>query len=159
MLKRLRAVALIVANPAGEILMLRERRGKKEIDKPENSDSIPMETCEALNEHHHSALVRLHTEELSGLTSVHVPGRYIGVYRVVPGVWVSLYATMSSSYVLPVEAGDQPEVDNYRWMSLQDVLALETLRRGAYEMVRDFAGGLEGVVQTYCVRPRTLIRA
>lgn len=148
----LRAVALIVANPVGEILVLQEFVAKPHIGKYEGMWSIPMETRDP-GQDDHATLRQLHEEELAGLPSIQMPPRYIGAYQVVPDVWATLFATTSSTYVLPPISADHPEVRNHEWMPIQAVLGL-WLRRGAAEMVRDYAGGLENVVRTDCVEVR-----
>ena len=149
--ERLRAVALIVANPAGEILTLEEFDAKPELGKLKGMRSIPMETCEP-GESYEDTVRRLHYEELAGLPSVLLPGRRIGVYRVVPGAWAQLYATVSATYQLPVMARGRG-VGNHLWESLQKATE-HWLRQGALEMIRDYAGGLENVLCRECSQPR-----
>lgn len=149
---RLRAVALIVANPAGEILVLQEFAAKPRIGKHKGMWSIPMETVEP-GQDDQATLRQLHEEELAGLPSIQMPPRYIGVYQVVPDVWATLYATTSSTYHLPVIPGDGSDVRNHEWMSIQAALGL-WLRRGAVEMIRDYAGGLENVIRESCSEVR-----
>ncbi|MEK7133587.1 MAG: hypothetical protein AAB804_00790 [Patescibacteria group bacterium] len=152
MTKRLRAVALVVANPVGEILVLQERVSKPHIGKYAGMWSIPMETRE-FGKDDLATLKQLHEQELAGLPSIHIPGRYIGAYRVVPGAWARLYATMSSTYHLPSVSNDQMEVGNHQWVSIQDALKL-WFRQGAYEMIRDYAGGIENVLRRHCAEAR-----
>lgn len=150
---RLRAVALIVANPAGEILVLQETVDKPHIGKHAGMWSIPMETCE-VGQDFAAALRQLHEQELGGLPSIQIPGRRIGTYRVVPNVWAELHAAMSSTYHLPQVSGDNPEVKNHQWVSIQKALDL-WLRRGALEMIRDYARGLENICRRFCSEVRT----
>ncbi len=157
MIQRLRAVALVVANPVGEILVEQEFVSKPHIGKYAGMWSIPMET-RVVGESDLAALHQLHEQELAGLPSIQIPGRYIGAYRVVPGAWARLYATMSSTYHLPPVFGDQPEVGNHRWVSVQEALGL-WLRQGAEEMIRDYAGGIENVLRRHCSEVKDLVRA
>ena len=149
---RLRAVALIVANPVGEILVLQEFAAKPHIGKYSGMWSIPMETRDP-GQNDQAALRQLHEEELAGLPSIQMPPRYIGAYQVVPSVWATLFATTSSTYHLPPVSSDHPEVRNHEWMPIQAALEL-WLRRGAAEMIRDYAGGLENVVRKICAEVR-----
>lgn len=149
---RLRAVALVVANPMGEILVLQEVVTKAHIGKHKGMWSIPMETHNP-GQDDQAALRQLHEEELAGLPSIQMPPRYIGAYQVVRDVWATLYATTSATYHLPPVSADHPEVRNHEWMPIEAALGL-WLRRGAAEMIRDYAGGLEDVVRTYCAEVR-----
>jgi len=148
----LRAVALIVANPVGEILVLQEVVTKAHIGKFAGMWSIPMETVDP-GQNWIAALRQLHSEELAGLPSIQMPARYIGTYQVVPRAWARLYATMSSTYHLPAVSDNEHEVRNHQWLPIHVVLEL-WLRKGAEEMIRDYAGGLENVVRTNCAEVR-----
>jgi len=64
--QRVRGVALIVQNPAGEILVLQEHESKPRFGKYCGMFSIPMETSEP-NETDHCTIARLIKEELPGL--------------------------------------------------------------------------------------------
>ncbi|MDO8514783.1 MAG: NUDIX hydrolase [bacterium] len=145
---RLRAVALIVANPVGEILVLQEFVTKAHIGKFAGMWSIPMETVDP-GQDSMATLSQLHLEELAGLPSIQMPARYIGAYEVVPDVWARLYATTSSTYELPAIYGNEHEVRNHQWLPIHVALEL-WLRQGAEEMIRDYAGGLENVVRRNC---------
>ncbi len=150
---RLRAVALVVANPAGEILVLQETVNKPHIGKYQGMWSIPMETCETGGSYL-STLRQLHEEELGGLLSIQMPARRIGAYRVAPNIWAQLHATTSSTYHLPSVFGDESEVRNHQWVPIQEAIGL-WLRRGALEMIRDYAGGREDVLRRRCSEVRT----
>ncbi|PIR84031.1 hypothetical protein COU18_01325 [Candidatus Kaiserbacteria bacterium CG10_big_fil_rev_8_21_14_0_10_51_14] len=144
--QRLRAVALVVVNPAGEILVLQEFVSKPTLGKFAGMFSVPMETC------HHGepdllALKRLHDEELTGLPFMGKPTR-IGAYRVAPQAWAKLY-TMSVERVAPI-IGQTFEVGNHQWVPVQDALGL-WLRRGAPEMIQDYAAGHRNVVRRACI--------
>lgn len=146
---RLRAVALVVASPAGEILVLQETVTKAHIGKFAGDWSIPMETCE-LGQDFPATLEQLHQQELAALASIRMSvARFIGWYRVAPNAWAKLYATTSSTYHLPSATEDNPEVKNHRWVSIQDALRLQ-LRQGAPEMILDYARGLENVFRRHC---------
>ncbi|OGG48731.1 hypothetical protein A3C18_03005 [Candidatus Kaiserbacteria bacterium RIFCSPHIGHO2_02_FULL_54_11b] len=145
MTQRLRAVAVVSANSAGEILILKEFVGKPALGKYEDMDSIPMETCHH-GEHGVLALKRLHDEELTGLPFQGDP-IYIGAYLIIPRVWVRLYA-MSVEHVAPI-IGQTLEVGNHRWMPVKDALGL-WLRRGAREMIEDYMAGRTKVIRRYC---------
>lgn len=149
-------MALVVANPVGEILVLQEFVNKPHLGKHAGMWSIPMETRESEDDYH-STLRKLHEQELAALPSVQFPVRHIGAYQVVPRAWVKLYATTSSTYHLPALAHDQSEVGNHRWVTLQEACGL-WLRRGALEMIRDYAGGMENVLRRECSQPQ-LVRA
>lgn len=152
MLKRTRGVALVVTNPVHEILVLQEYENKPHLGKLKGMFSIPMETSHP-GEKDHCAINRLYIEELMGLVLPQLPGEYLGVYRIVPGVWVKLYTTKSDSFLLPSVSGDHPEVGNYQWKSPQQALQLWT-RQGAREMIEDYAAKRRNVVRRACVPPR-----
>ena len=143
---RLRAVALVIANPVGEILVLRELGHKPHIGKFRGSWSIPMETVDSGSDYL-ATLRQLVEQELGGLASVQMPPRYVGAYRVVPGAWARLFATTSSTYHLP-SLWDH-DVDGHQWMTAQQALCL-SLRQGAREMIHDYVGGLENVRRLRC---------
>ena|SRR3989344_119508 len=138
MTERLQAVALLVANPAGDILVLQEFVAKPHIGKETAMWSPPMETLEP-GMSDHFGLQQLHTQELEGLPSIKVPGRYVGAYGVVPDAWARLYATVSTTYDLPVSVG-QADVGNHQWIPPQKACGL-WLRRGALEMIQDYMAG------------------
>jgi len=154
MIPHIRGVALLVVNPAGEILVLQEFFCKPYLGKYAGMWSIPMETCEP-GENYPSTLKRLHEEELGGLPSIHMSARYIGAYRVVPHVWAKLYAAMSSTYHLP--GISTSEIGNPRWVPVPEALGL-CLRQGAREMIRDYAGGVENVIRRHCAEVQSLVR-
>ncbi len=145
MIKRLRAVALVTANAAGDILILQEFVSKPDLGKYEGMFSIPMETC------HHGepdllALKRLHDEELTGLPFMGEPN-YIGAYRVAPRIWARLYSTKIDS--TPTIIGHTLEVGNHQWMSVQKARGL-WLRRGALDMIEDYVSNARNVVRLTC---------
>ena len=83
MARGIRAVALIVVNPNGEVLLLQEFGSKPHIGKLAGMSSIPMETS-APREPDDMVLARLIAEELPGLApKITIEGR-LGVYRIVP---------------------------------------------------------------------------
>lgn len=155
MIKRLRAVALVVANLADEILVLQEFVSKPDLGKYEGMFSVPMETCHH-GEHDLLALKRLHDEELTGLPFLGQPV-YIGAYRVAPLAWAKLYATRSNG-VAPSISGYTFEVGNHRWVPIQKALRL-WLRRGALEMIEDYAAGRRNVLRRACSEVQELLRA
>lgn len=149
--RRVRGVALILTNPVGDILILRELRSKPHLGKLEGMLSVPMETSLS-SEAAVSTLWRLHEEELPGL-SLTLPGTYIGAYRIVPGAWVRLYTTIALSNRLPVVSGESPEVGDYRWVSVAEAADL-WLRQGALEMIEDYVQGHRNVRREWCSPPR-----
>jgi len=153
MSQRLRAVALVSANLAGDILVLQEFVGKPALGKYEGMFSVPMETCHH-GEHDLLALKRLHDEELTGLPFQGEP-IYIGAYRVAPLAWARLYA-MSVEQVAPI-IGQTLEVGNHRWVPVTDALSL-WLRRGALEMIEDYAAGRRNVIRKTCSEVQGQVR-
>ncbi len=62
-----------------------------------------------------AAIKRLIREELPGLDEqVRINPRRVGLYRIVPRVWVSLYTGAMDSSSLPLRATD--EVEDYAWI-------------------------------------------
>ena len=147
---RTRGVALFVRNASGLILILREWGTKPHLGKFAGMYSIPMETSQP-GESDPVALQRLVREELPGLEDqVGInPGR-VGLYRIVPRVWVSLYAAAMNSSNLPVRKTD--EVGDYAWIEPEYVFT-RWLRQGAREMIADALSDAQGVVQRSCVTP------
>ncbi len=154
MVQRVRGVALVVANPTDEILILQEFVNKPHLGKYRGMFSIPMETSQP-GESDLSALQRLKEEELPGVPALELPGTYIGVYRIVSGVWVRLYKTEAVSYRLPNTMSNEHEVGNYRWIPIDAALSL-WLRQGAREMLSDYACGCCNVLRRYCSTPTLL---
>lgn len=153
----IRGVALVVVNPDNEILILQEFELKPHLGKYPGMFSIPMETSRP-GEPDRSALVRLVAEELSGFAAkLGIREARCGVYRIVPRVWVSLYAATVPDATLPNSEGGISEVGNYGWVSLSDVVKL-WLRQGAREMIEDYAAGRSNVVCRRCAatNPRFL---
>lgn len=139
----------MIVNPDDQVLILQEFRSKPHFGKYAGMFSIPMETSEP-GEPDHSALVRLVAEELPGFTAnLGIREARRGIYRIVPHVWVSLYAAAVPDGTLPDPARETSEVGNYRWVSLPDAVRL-WLRQGAREMLEDFAAGRSGVVCRWC---------
>jgi hypothetical protein len=152
MLERIRGVAGIIANPAEEIIVLKENTSKPRLGKLRGMYSIPMETL-LPGETVLSAMERLYREELTGLSLPQTLGRYIGVYRIVPCVWAKLYAIKTKSFLLPITFGNPPEVGNHQWASVEEALGL-WLRQGAPEMIADYAAGRSGVMRRVCRSPK-----
>ena len=144
-MQRIRAVALVTENLAGDILILQEFVAKPALGKYQGMFSIPMETCHH-GEHDFLALKRLHDEELTGLPFQGEPS-YIGAYRVARRVWVRLY-TMSVELVVPI-IGQTFEVGNHQWIPVKEALGL-WLRRGACEMITDYGEKRKNVLRRYC---------
>jgi len=148
---RTRGVALIVTNPAGLILVLRELEDKPHLGKYARDWSIPMETLEP-DETHYSGLRRLVREELPGLSveRLALDCTPVGTYRIVPRVWVTLYVALASTFDLPIPNGDR-EVGSHQWALALEVLDRQ-LRCGAAEMIDDFVRRNHNVRRTVCRR-------
>ncbi len=150
---RLRAVALIVTHPyTDQILTLRELESKPHLGKFADMRSIPMETMHDGETHRH-AVHRLIREELAGMPvrSVHVRKDRIGVYRVVPHVWVSLFTALSDTNDLSCIVGADG-VDTHAWVHAEEALGL-WLRQGAAEMIGDHLNNKTGVIRRHCIAP------
>lgn len=147
--RRIRGVALIVTNPSGRIMVLQELEDKPRFGKHAGMWSIPMETLEA-NETHYTGLRRLMKEELPGLLVEHMSldCTPIGSYRIAPRVWGTLYVARSSSFDLPKSNGDR-EVGQHEWVHIAESLN-RWLRRGAAEMIEDFANRRSQIRRTAC---------
>lgn len=146
MKRRVRAVALIVENLDGAIMVLQEFETKPYLGKYTGMYSIPMETLQP-NEPNNEALQRLIREELSGLAGIVVRPERVGIYRIVPGAWASLYLGKFERVVLPETQSS--EVGNHSWLDPQAVFSL-WLRPGAREMVEDFVAGRWPLVRRHC---------
>lgn len=154
-IQRIRGVALIVQNPKGEILILQEYQTKPHLGKYCGMFSIPMETSEPGEPDYHT-VVRLVREELPGCDFLcgSVPLTHIGVYRIVPHVWVNLYSITTTDNRLPdSEKKEDEEVGNYQWIFPTKALNL-WLRQGACEMISDFVDNKSGVLCRYCCDPQ-----
>lgn len=149
--RRIRGVALIVANPAGRILVLRELEDKPPLGKFAGDWSIPMETLEP-GESHFDGLCRLVREELPGLSADRISlwNAPVGSYRIAPRVWATLYVALASTFDLPSPNGDR-EVESHEWAHPAEVLERQ-LRCGAAEMIDDFVGRNTKVRRTACRR-------
>src|SRR3989344_996715 len=132
-------VALIIEGPDRKLLILEEFVDKPRLKNRAGDNSTPMEEVVGA-ETDYQALLRLWREELPGMPPLPLPGKFIGQYQIVPSEWANLYAVTTAWRELPVEASDKPEVGNYRWLSLDQVLKLQ-LRPGAREMFEDHAVG------------------
>lgn len=145
-MKRLRAVGLILVNPADKILVLQEFVAKPGLGKHGGMFSIPMETCH-VEEANLLTLKRLYDEELTGIPFL---GKvtYIGAYRIAPRVWVRLYS-MRLEKDSPEICGYTQEVGNHKWVSINEALTL-WLRRGAVEMIEDYAEKRHSVLRITC---------
>mgnify|MGYP001560396004 CR=1 FL=1 len=149
---RTRGVALVVENPHGEIIILQEFETKSRLGKYAGMFSIPMETSYP-GEDDRSALGRLIAEELPGVGAhIEVWHPRIGVYRIVPRVWVSLYRARLERVSLPAAASTRAEVGNHAWLTPQKAVTL-WLRQGAREMLSDCLHGRHGVVCRRCAPP------
>ena len=149
MSRRIRGVALVVANPDNEVLILQEFESKPYLGKYAGMFSIPMETSKP-GEPDHSALARLVTEELPGFTtSLEISEARRGGYRIGPHGWGSLYAATVPNGTLPNPTSQTSEVGNHKWVLLPDAKRL-WLRQGAREMLDDFATSQSDVVCRLC---------
>jgi 8-oxo-dGTP pyrophosphatase MutT (NUDIX family) len=154
----IRGVALVVVNPDDEVLILQEFESKPHLGKYPGMFSIPMETSRP-GEADRSALVRLVAEEAPGLgDKLEIREERLGVYRIVPHVWVSLYGATAIDAALPDQQGGESEVGNHAWVSPTEAVAL-WLRQGAAEMLEDYIAGRTGVVRRWCrtAKPRTFV--
>lgn len=154
--QHIRGVALIVKNSKEEILILQEYETKPHIGKYCGMFSIPMETSKP-NEPDQCAVSRLIEEELPGFNLgpyiEDTTQSHVGIYRIVPHVWVNLYSiTTSNSYVPDFRNSKNEEVGNYQWLSPKEALSL-WLRRGAWEMIDDFMHNKRWVLCRYCHAP------
>jgi len=160
MTTRLRAVSLVVRNPAGEILVLEELTTKPHLGKYAGMLSIPMETCDP-GQDYLTTLRQLHDEELAGLSSIRIPGQPVGVYRVAPKAWARLYTAESDTFQLPAASLDgHVDVRNHRWIR-PELASTLWLRRGALEMIQDCVAGNRNVLRRHCseVRAQEFVRA
>ncbi|MBI2610829.1 NUDIX hydrolase [Candidatus Kaiserbacteria bacterium] len=141
-----RGVALIVVNPNGEVLVLKELEAKPDLEKYVGIYSIPMETVEK-GESEQEALARLITEELGGL-SVEIESKKRGFYWIAQDARASLYVGQTDTRDLrcPSKSG---EVDGQRWESPREALKL-WIRRGVREMLHDYLAGRRGVTCSHC---------
>ena len=149
----IRGVALIVQNPLGKILILQEYETKPQYGKICGMFSVPMETVE-LNESDRCALIRLAEEELPGvelLLGDITP--LIGSYKIDTQIWVNLYHAQAQQHDLPnPQSLQSKEVGNHQWLAPGEALEL-WLRRGAREMISDFACGKKNVLCEHCCFP------
>lgn len=144
----IRGVALVIVNPAGEILIGQEFEPKPWLGKFFGNFSIPKETCEP-GESWEDTVRRITepNEELEGF-AFELPVTWIGRYQIVPDVWVRLCATKTNSFALPtvqVTAG----VGNHQWMLPTEARKL-WLRQGAAEMISDYAAGYRHTHRQKC---------
>ena len=149
----IRGVALIVQNPKGEILILQEYESKPYFGKYRGMFSIPMETSKP-DESDIRAVARLIEEELPGFgfPLEEIVPAHIGIYRIVPHVWVNLYSVRAATVQLPSNNSESMEVGNYQWMRPENALNL-WLRQGAREMIEDFVNNKKGMLCRRCRIP------
>lgn len=149
---RARGVALIVSNPRGEVLIVRELESKPHIGKYAGMFSPPMETSQD-GEPDCLALARLVDEELPGLANhIKIDSRRRGIYRVVRGAWVSLYVGQSQNSLLPTPDKRSEEVEGHTWVFPKNALTL-WLRQGAREMLADYIENRNDVICRHCYAP------
>lgn len=151
------AVALIVQNSEGKILILQEYETKPHFGKYCGMFSIPMETSKP-DELDHCAIVRLIREELPGFNFTfdieNVAQSHIGTYQIIPHVRVNLYSIRTANAYLPdLKNLKSKEVGNYQWIYPKEALNL-WLRQGAWEMINDFMNNKKGVLCRYCRTPQ-----
>jgi len=153
---RVRGVALIVSNPRREVLIIQELQTKPHLGKYAGMFSPPMETSHK-GEPDHSVIARLIDEELPGLANfITVESERRGVYRIVPRVWVSLYAGHIQDSLLPTpDERSEEEIGGYTWMLPKDAITL-WLRQGAREMLSDYIKNKSGAVCRHCCPPAPL---
>ena len=134
--EKIRGVALIVNNPRGEILILKEFKDKPHLGKYAGMFSIPMETLET-QEDDISALIRLIEEELPGFGArIQLEPRSIGHYRIAEDAWARLYLASVPDCSLP-DAVEDGEVGDYKWIVPTEALSL-WLRQGAKDIIQDY---------------------
>lgn len=152
---RARGVALIISNPRDEILIIQELQTKPHFGKYAGMFSPPMETSQK-GERDCSTVGRLIDEELPGLAGhIKIEDERCGVYRIVPGVWVSLYVGHLSSSCLPTPTeSSRKEVGGYAWVFPDKALTF-WLRQGAREMLTDYIENRKNVVCRFCRPPAT----
>lgn len=150
-IQRIRGVALIVQNLEGKILILQEYETKPHLGKYCGMFSIPMETSKP-EESDYYAIVRLIREELPGFNFLpeNIIRSRIGIYRIVPHVWVTLYSIKTGVQHFPNPKSS--EVGNYQWIEPKKALDL-WLRQGAWEMISDFMDGKKEVLCRCCRAP------
>jgi hypothetical protein len=145
----IRGVALVITNPGGEVMTIRENETKPYLGKYAGMHSIPMETKRA-SEPDSQALARLVTEELPGFSDrIQIIEKRRGVYRIVSGVLVSLYEARMLDSSLPLVINGIAEVDQHAWKPVAEATCL-WLRRGAFEMLDDFRAGRTRVFCREC---------
>jgi len=151
-IQRIRGVALIVQNSEGKILILQEYETKPHLGKYGGMFSIPMETSNP-KESDYYAITRLIREELPGfnLLPENIIQSRLGIYRIVPHVWVTLYSIKTSASYLPNSKNN--EVGNYQWIDPKKALNL-WLRQGAWEMISNFIDGKREVLCRCCRTPQ-----
>lgn len=140
-------VALIVVNPEGHVLVVQELETNIGHGKVAGMCGIPMETSHE-GEFDQMALQRLVQEELSGM-HVDIEGVSFGNYQVMPGIWVRLYLGSTGDSSLPSKDTPTDGVTGHAWLSVQEATGL-WLRRGAWEMLRDYEDGQRGVSRETC---------
>lgn len=147
---RVRGVALIVSNPRREVLIIQELQTKPHLGKYAGMFSPPMETSHK-GEQDRSTIARLVDEELPGLAGhIKIEDKRRGVYRIVPGVWVSLYVGQIQDSLLPIpNEKSKEEVGEYIWVLPENALAL-WLRQGAREMLSDYIENRNNVICQCC---------
>ncbi len=139
-------VALILTNPLGQILTLKELGCKPQIGKCAGMRSIPMETIER-RESRAEALWRLVHEELCGL-NVELDPAPRGMYWVTPTVAATLYCGRAPALDLPTQGCDE-DVTEHRWEDPRAAMT-QWLRLGAIDMIRDFLSGIEWIERHAC---------
>jgi hypothetical protein len=147
---RIRGVALIISNPSDEILIIKEEQSKPHFGKYRGMFSPPMETARS-GEQDCSTIARLIDEELPGFAGrILLENKRRGVYRIVPGVWVRLYAGRTQDSLLPTPTTkSKKEIAGYAWIPPQSALAL-WIRQGAREMLADYIEDRRGVICRHC---------
>lgn len=147
-------MALIIQNPEGKILVLQEYETKPHLGKYRGMLSIPMETSRP-KEPDLNTITRLLGEEVPGfdLQPEEILQSRIGIYQIVPRVWVTLYWTKTMRQHLPNQKSS--EVGNYQWVDPREVLDF-WLRQGAREMISDFLEGEKEVFCRHCRAPEQI---
>lgn len=106
-------VGLILTNPSGQLVVVRERTSKPAVGKVAGMITFPLETVEEGEHPEKGTLPRLLTEEVGAVAGMKRP-RLLGFYHVTVNTVTIAYVARCESVIFSPAAGE--EVEACGWM-------------------------------------------
>ena len=133
--KIITGVGLILANPIGEIAVVREKTSKPAVGKVAGMFTFPLETVEEGESPEKGTLKRLIREEIGVVTGMKKP-RLMAFYSVMPGTVTIVYVARCEGATFRPMAWE--EVEAYGWMDPAKLLTMESRRPEVEPVMLDY---------------------